>query len=426
LNQLEQPALAPLDAFSNSLNEARETHVGPLVAALKLAADNTEDAARRDALVAAFTRQKAFELALKDTAADFSTSESQARLLRHIAALLSRQMTNVRMTSMVADVAAEPAGLDRATRRRHAVAGIEQAALEQEIALITRTVSRAPAESPEDGPSPTALAVKGSLRRTNLLPAMHEATEATRSGLLADAVTRQTDVEKKISQLLDETLCVEPPKSIVRNAKKLLKQLTADERTLRTDTEGQTTDHPTLAERQERIEDRTEVLRRLLAVVAPEAAERVKQACKKMANASNCLSSGSGPGAVGVEGEAIALLEGAGGMLADQPGEEGSGGSGSGDSGTGQGPGENGDDDNENEKGSRANRTPGPGEHQEDQYRPHPNDDTLPPALVLGQLAHKEREALSAAEAEKTLPQYAPLVEQYLRSLAAPPPKPEP
>jgi len=434
LNQLEQPDPAPIAAFSDTLGEMPSAQVGPITDSLTLAVAPSNDAARRDALVTAFTQQKALELALKDASAEFSPAEAQTRLLRHVAALLVRQMTNIRMTGLVGTVSEDPASLAGSPRRRYTVVGVEQSALELELALINRTVDRTPPEFSDTGPNPTALAVKGGLRRTALLSAAQDATAATRSGPLSRAVLQQKTVEEKLSQLLDEVLNVEPKRLIGRDAKKLLKQLTADERALRTATEKQTPDRPTLAERQDRIKDRTEVLARLLAVLDPELAKRARAACKKMGEASNCLKpGGNGAGAVPAESGAIALLEEAGQMLAagagggNQPGEGEGGGNepGPGAGGVGEGDDEGGDGDGKG-RGKNGRGVDGDGGTPTDRESSNliPGDKPLPPAtaMVLGQLARKEREALSPAEADKTLPQYAPLVEQYLRSLSAPPP----
>ncbi|HEY8933089.1 MAG TPA: hypothetical protein VIM44_07245 [Rariglobus sp.] len=421
LNQLEQPDPAPLAAFSDTLGEMPSAQVGPINDSLTLAAAASNDAARRDALVTAFTRQKALELALKDASAEFSPAEAQIRLLRHVAALLSRQMTNIRMTGMVGTVADSPADLAGSPRRRYTVVGVEQSALELELALINRTVDRTPAEFSDIGPTQTALAVKDGLRETALPSAAQNATAATRSGSLSRAVLRQKAVEEKLSRLLDEVLTVEPKRRTGRLAAKLLKQLTADERALRTATEKQTPDRATLAERQDRIQDRTEVLKRLLAVLDPELAKRAAGACKKMGEASNCLKpGGSGAGAVPAENGAIALLEEAGKMLAAD--ESGGNEPGPGDGGVGEGD----DDDGDDGHGKKGRGIGGDGGTPKDQDSPNliPGEKNLPPAtaMVLGELARKEREALAPSEPDKTLPQYAPLVEQYLRSLSAPPP----
>jgi len=419
LNHLEQPDPAPLAAFSDTLGEIPSAHAGPIIDSLTLAAASSDDAARRDALVASFTQQKALELALKDASAEFSPAEAQIRLLRHVAALLARQMTNIRMTRMVGAVADSPADLAGSPRRRYTVVGVEQSALELELALINRTVDRTPAEFSDIGPTQTALAVKDGLHETALPSAAQDATAATRSGPLSRAALQQKKVEDKLSRLLDEVLTVEPKRRTGRLAAKLLKQLTADERALRTATEKETPDLPTLAERQDRIQDRTEVLKRLLAVLDPELAKRAAGACKKMGEASNCLNpGGNGAGAVPAENGAIALLEEAGKMLAAVEG-----------AGNEPGQGDGGEDDDSEESDTPGTHGRGPGgdggiPKTQDSPNQILGEKTLPPAtaMVLGELARKEREALSPSEPDKTLPQYAPLVEQYLRSLSSPSP----
>ncbi len=438
LNQLDQPAAAPITTFSDTLGQTRETHLVPIAAELKAATDASTDATRRDALVAAYAWQKALELALKDSSAQFSPAEAQTRLLRHIAALLARQMTNVRQTTTLATLADDPATLAGSDRRRYSVDGIEQAALEQELAIIARSVAITPPDWPDQtSATPATPAVNKALRVTSTASIAQAATAATRAGPLLNAVSCQKDVERNLSQLLDEVLLVEPNNLIGKDAKKLLKQLLADERTLRVDTDGKKTDQLTLAERQDRIEDRTAVLQRLLACISPEAADRVGKACKKMKEASTSLKPGSNPGgAVPAEDGAIALLEEAlkkcpksGSGSGSGSGGDGEGeGEGDGEGSGGQGQGDNRGNESDKTSDDQDEKDGGTGGVPKEKDSPNmiPPKDTLPPvtAMVLGQLVKKEREALSPNEVDKTPPEYAPLVEQYLRSLSAPAPQP--
>ncbi|HEX8312027.1 MAG TPA: hypothetical protein VF614_11960 [Chthoniobacteraceae bacterium] len=451
LNRLEKPELAPLDTLSSTLGETRETHLTPLVASLQNAVAAPDDAARRYALVDTFTRQKALELALKDASNAFSPGEAQTRLLRHIATLLNRQMTNVRMTSAIEGIADAPSELVGADQRRHAVTGVEQAALEAEIGLLARAVSVTPPDL-ETGPTATALAVRTGLSRTSLLSSAQLAKETTRSGPLTTAVFQQKTVEKKLSELLDSALAAEPRRETGKVALAFLKQITADEKALRDATDGKLTDDLTLAERQGRLEDRTEVLNRLLQKLHPAAAQRISDASKKMDEAARCLNpGGNGPGAVPAENAAIALLEQATSMCEGAGMGEGAGkgqGKGEGEGqgqgngqGEGEGQGANGNglagdeegDEGEGEEGENGGgKGPGAGLAGSEGEKPSdkgtseqlPDGENLLPAsaLVIGNLVRKEREALSATEADKPLPQYAPLVEQYLRSLSAPAP----
>lgn len=407
LNRLAEPQASPIETFSKRLQQIRRDQVAPVLQALNATDTTTGDPMRRDALVEAFTRQKALELALKDAAADFSPGEVQLRLARQIAVLLGRQVNNLRQTSELAASATDPTG---SGRRRLAVAGVEQAALQQEIALLARTVARHPSDWPDGGPAVTAQTVLKAIERSELLAASSRATESTRNGPLATAVADQQSLENKLSALLDTILAATPVERIGADAKKLLTEITADERALRKATTEATTDNSTLAERQKRIEERTEILKRLLTRVNPEAAAIAGQAGKKMGKAGRGLAPGTNPGdAVPAESDAIALLEKAGGML---PGAgEGEG------PGQGKGKGQGG----EGEMGENGNMGRGNGANFSDIGTSDPSEETYS-ALAVGKLVAKEREALAKPDEEGSLPEYSTLVEQYLRSLTEPPP----
>lgn len=409
-NQLEEPHAKPLETFSQRLHQIGQKQVAPLQHSFDAAAAATGDSQRRDALVDAFVRQKALELALKDAAAEFSPGEAQLRLVRQTALLLSRQTHNVRLTSELAQSASEPTG---STLRRVTIAGVEQAALEQEIRLLARTVTRTPADWPDGSPAESANAVREKINDSGLLSAAERATGSTRQALLTDAVTDQQAIETRLSALLDATLEAAPMELVVADAKKILAEITADERQLRTATSEESTDNPTLAERQKRIEERTEVLQRLIARVNPEAAGNIAQAAKQMGKAAGGLAPGANPGgAVPAESEALALLGKAAGMMPGAgPGK-----------GPGQGQGEDGEDGGG--EGGSGGRGEMDGADDGDDPERSRNSAEKSAALAVGKLVAKEREAFARPDDEGSLPEYSALVEQYLRSLTEPPASP--
>lgn len=402
LNQLSEPHTAPLETFAKRLQQIHSDQLAPLVNAFKTTDSTAGDPMRRDALVDAFIRQKALELALKDAASEFSPGEAQLRLVRQIALLLGRQMNNIRQTSGLAASATEPTG---SARRRLSVAGVEQAALQQEIALLARAAARRPSDWADGGPAATARTVLENIASSGLLSVTRRATESTRRGPLVTAVVDQQSVEKKLSALLDATLTATPENLIGADAKKILTEITADERELRKATTDAATDNPTLAERQKRVEERTEVLQRLLARLNPEASASAGQAGKKMGKAGSSLAPGTKPGgAVPAESEAIALLEKTGGMLP----------------GAGEGAGAGGGQGGEGEMGENGASGRGNGANFSDNGASDNSLETYS-AQAIGELVAKEREALAKPDEEGSLPEYSTLVEQYLRSLTEPP-----
>jgi hypothetical protein len=399
LNHLEEPPAAPLERFSEQLQQIGRKQVAPVQQAFKVADATTGDSPRRDALVDAFARQKVLELALKEAAAEFSPGEVQLRLVRQIAILLGRQMNNLRQTS---GLAASTTELTGSARRRLTVAGLEQSAMQLEIALLARTVARHPSDWPDGGPVVTAKVIREKIESSKLLPASRRATESTRSGQLMVAVADQQSVEVKLSELLDAALEATPADLLGFDAKKLLTEIIADERELRKATAEAATDNPTPAERQKRIEERTEVLKRLLTRVNPEAAAAAGRAGEKMKAAGSGLAPGSHPGgAVPAESEAIALLEKANGLLPGVGMGEGGGGG---------------------EGGSRGGRGQMDGQEDTDDPDRGRNSEEKHAAQAIGKLVAKEREAFAKPDEEGSLPEYSTLVEQYLRSLTEPPP----
>ena len=289
LNGLDNADVTLLTNASNHLGTLSQQDMQKVITALQSASVNGQKDQQQN-LVTAYKGQNDISLSLKSLATDLAAQESQREIPSKLENLIARQSGNIRKTATLATGNQDLNQLSAQQKSTHDVVASEQGSLEGEINLLYKVLAVSPATStPGDNTAATAKATLDALNSSSLKDLSASATQLTTAGPLADAVTKQKAVRDSLTSLLRTAVSGLDPVARLEHVKSQLDHLLDDEKDLSSVTQQAKLDGGVLAERQDKISDRTSIAEALLKPLSSSATTQVDQAQQAMAQSSDAL-----------------------------------------------------------------------------------------------------------------------------------------
>lgn len=293
LNGLDSGDLTLLSDASGHLRRLSQEDMQKVINALQSASMNAQAPNRQQSMLSAMEGQKEVLLKLKSLAVDLAAQEFRKELPSKLESLIARQSANIRQTSTLGTATAQQ--LNAQQKATYGVVSSEQGAIGGEIDLLFKVLAAAPDVPPKDNApangddSPISTATLGAMNASSLKETAGAATQLTLAGPFQDAVTKQNAVRDELTSALRAALSNIDEASRLEDAKAQLNQMIRDQEDLAEVTRQSKMEGSILAERQDKIGDRTSVTQALLKPLSATAFAQVNQAQQAMAQSSDQL-----------------------------------------------------------------------------------------------------------------------------------------
>jgi hypothetical protein len=282
MNGMSSDDIALLTQASTRLANLSQDEMQKVIVALQNASITQENNQRQQALAGAYEGQKDVSLKLKSLAAELSAQQAQNELPTQLRILIARQSANIRKTTVLRDSTRQLVYFNDEEKSLHTMAGSEQTAIGGEIGVLLKALSQTAAGPASDPATAIAKTAYDTMSGSMLQTVIPMATQLTVSGQFPDAVTKQVSVRNYLMGVLQTLLAKEDAATRLNQAKTQLDQIMADQKDLANATQQSKLDGSTLAERQNKIADVTNLAQSLLKPLNTPAAAQLDAAQKAM------------------------------------------------------------------------------------------------------------------------------------------------
>ena len=318
MNGLSSASIDFLTKASGRLSSLSQEDMQKVILALQTAGTQ-QSQQRQDSIVTAYQGQKNIALKLKTLASELNAQEVQNELPAQLEVLIVRQSANLRSTTALRDSGKTPAQLDDPQKALHAVVTSEQNLIGGEINLLIKTLGTAAtqgnATDPATAAARQALDIFNGTMLSSMVPLAYQNTDA---GPFNGAVDHQKAVRDYLVQALQALVAKEDASTRLDQARSQLDQIISDQKDVADATQSKL-DSTTLAQRQEKIADQTEIAQSLLTPLNHAAGQQLGAAQQQMAQTAAALDKTKNAADTAPQQQQVAkTLDGASKMLDDQ------------------------------------------------------------------------------------------------------------
>ena len=317
MNGLSNADIDFLSKASTRLTSLSQGDMQKVILALQTA-NTQQNEQRQNSIVTAYQGQKDIALKLKTLASELNAQEVQNELPAQLEVLIVRQSANMRSTTALRDSGKTPAQLDDQQKALHAVVASEQNLIGGEINLLIKTLGTAAqgkADDPATAAARSALDIFNGTMLSSMVPLAYQNTDA---GPFAGAVDHQQAVRDYLVQALQALVAKEDASTRLDQARSQLDQIISDQKDV-ADASQNKIDSATLAQRQEKIADQTEIAQSLLNPLNHAAGQQLEAAQQQMTQTAAALDRTKNAADTAPQQQQVAkTLDGASKMLDDQ------------------------------------------------------------------------------------------------------------